>query len=169
LTAEEGRAKGPVDVVELALCGIFLGVVFGEEDELAEIAKGSGSTSGDLIGRKSFEDALERGAHIEVGVRAKKVGDIAFEVFFDLGAAESLHAAVGFAVSVHDRGHAALAAIGKEEVAEVERRGLRAAGHFFEYIFGVMYCQVTDARDQRSATGDPVSRQIRSCRKSVRL
>jgi hypothetical protein len=130
---KEGGVKGVVDIVKLALRGVLLGVMLGDEDQLTEIAEGGGATRGNLVGGKSFEDALEGSAHIEMGVRAKKFADIAFEVFFDLGAAESLHAAVGLAVAVHDGGHAALASISKEEVAEVKRRGLRAASHFLQY------------------------------------
>jgi hypothetical protein len=133
VASKERGVKGVVDFVQLALCGILLGVMLGDEDQLTEIAEGGGATRGNLVGGKSFEDALEGSAHIEMGVRAKKFADIAFEVFFDLGAAESLHAAVGLAVAVHDGGHAALASISKEEVAEVKRRGLRAASHFLQY------------------------------------
>jgi hypothetical protein len=133
---EKGGGKGVVDVANLAF-GNLLGVVLREEGQLTEIAESGGATSGNLIGGKSFEDALEGRAHIEVGVRAKKVGDIAFEVFFDLGAAKSLHAAVGLAVAIHDGGHAALASVGKEEVAEVKGRGLRAAGHFLHCNIGL--------------------------------
>jgi len=120
-------------VVEFALghgLGFFAGL--GEEDELSQVAEGSGAAVADAIGGEGFEDAFEGAMHIEAGIgTGEELGEFAGEIVFGRSAAlpEAVELRVGTAEVAGGGGHAALAPIGELEVAQVVGIVLSSYGH----------------------------------------
>ena len=104
---------------------------FGEQNELAEVAESGGAPCGDAITGEGLEDALESAMHIETGIGAgEERAEFAGEIFLDGGLA-AVEGSVGAAEAVEggDGGHAALAPIGEQELAKVEKIGRSCIRH----------------------------------------
>lgn len=126
----EKRGGDIAHLVEFAFgkrVGLFAGL--GKEDELAEVAEGSGAARGDAVGGKGFEDALEGAMHVEAGIRAGKIDtEFGGKIFFD-GSAAAVELGVGAAEIAVGGGHGALASIRKFKMAKVARIVLSSHGH----------------------------------------